>query len=103
MVKIKISIDGAYLHAFFGLLIGMGKRHGTANDCLPFKVMWISRNQVVLRFLKNMHNQKNINKHIYHYLYVLVKGNQFNNKRDILESIHNLKAVRTRERSLNEQ
>ena len=50
-----------------------------------------------------MHHQKNIDKHIYNSLYLLSKGNQFKNKQVILESIHDLKAVRSMERSLKEQ
>ena len=61
------------------------------------------RIRVLRRLLKKMRDQKKIDKHIYHSLYVLAKGNQFKNKRVLLESIHELKAVRTRERSLKEQ
>ena len=50
-----------------------------------------------------MRNHKKIDKHIYNSLYVLAKSNQFKNKRVLLESIHKLKAVRARERSLKDQ
>ena len=50
-----------------------------------------------------MRDQKKIDNKIYHSLYVLTKGNQFNKKQDLLESIHKIKAVRTRERSLKDQ
>ena len=55
------------------------------------------------RLLKKICDHKKIDKHIYHSLYVPAKGNQFNNKQVILELIHELKAVRARERSLKEQ
>ena len=50
-----------------------------------------------------MRDQKKINKNIYHCLYVLAKGNQFKNKRVLIDSIHDFKAVRARERSLKDQ
>ena len=50
-----------------------------------------------------MLNQKNIDKIIYHSLYVLAKGNQFKNKRVLLGSIHEIKSVRSREMSLKEK
>ena len=71
----------------------MGTRRGLANACIPFKVPWIIRTSFLRRLFKKMHDQKKIDKHIWHSLYVITKGYQFKNKRVLLESIHELKAV----------
>ena len=81
----------------------MGKMRGKANVRLPFKVLWISRIRVLCRLLKMMRDHNKINKHIYHYLYILAKGNRFKNKQVLLESIHKFKSMRDRERSLKKQ
>jgi large subunit ribosomal protein L19e len=82
---------------------GIGKRRGTANARLPFKVMWMRRIRVLRRLLSKMRDAKKIDKHIYHNLYLLAKGNQFKNKRVLLEAIHELKAVHIKDKSLSEQ
>lgn len=82
---------------------GHGKRRGTANARLPFKVLWMRRTRVLRRLLKKMRDAKKIDKHIYHSLYSLAKGNQFKNKRVLLETIHDMKAVKNKERILAEQ
>jgi len=84
-------------------MAGIGKRMGTANARLPFKVLWMRRIRVLRRLLKKMRDAKKIDKHIYHNLYVLSKGNQFKNKRVLLEAIHELKAVNLKEKALAEQ
>ena len=84
-------------------IIGIGKRRGTANARLPFKVLWMRRSRVLRRLLKKMRDAKKIDKHIYHSLYMLAKGNQFKNKRVLLETIHEMKAVKSKEKALEEQ
>ena len=44
-----------------------------------------------------------MDKHLYHKLYMLCKGNQFKNKRVLMEAIHKMKAETVRERALVEQ
>eukprot|EP00934_Nitzschia_sp_Nitz4_P004603 Nitzschia sp. Nitz4//scaffold94_size78252//51698//52869//NITZ4_005472-RA/size78252-snap-gene-0.127-mRNA-1//1//CDS//3329560392//4593//frame0 len=82
---------------------GIGKRRGTANARLPLKVMWMRRTRVLRRLLKKMRDQGKIDKHIYHSLYVLAKGNQFKNKTVLTEKVHELKAIHVQEKALAEQ
>merc|ERR1712222_252832 len=82
---------------------GIGKRRGTANARLPFKVLWMRRIRVLRRLLKKMRDAKKIDKHIYHSLYMLAKDNQFKNKRVLLETIHDKKREMAEERALLEQ
>jgi len=83
--------------------IGIGKRRGTANARLPEKVMWMRRARVLRRLLRKMRDSKKIDKHIYHSLYMLAKGNQFKNKRVLLETIHEMKSEHVKEKALQEQ
>lgn len=83
--------------------VGTGKRRGTANARLPFKVLWMRRQRVLRRLLKKMRDAKKIDKHIYHSLYMLAKGNQFKNKRVLVETIHDMKSVKAKEKQLQEQ
>merc|ERR1712087_209737 len=82
---------------------GIGKRRGTANARLPFKVLWMRRSRVLRRLLRKMRDARKIDKHIYHSLYMLAKGNQFKNKTVLIEKIHELKAVNVKEKALAEQ
>ena len=61
------------------------------------------RTRVLRRLLKKMRDAKKIDKHIYHSLYALAKGNQFKNKRVLIETIHDMKAVKNKEKILAEQ
>jgi large subunit ribosomal protein L19e len=85
------------------LILGTGKRRGCANARLPFKVIWMRRTRVLRRLLKKMRDAKKIDKHIYHSLYMLAKGNQFKNKRVLVETIHEMKSVKAKEKTLTEQ
>lgn len=82
---------------------GIGKRRGTANARLPLKVLWMRRIRVLRRLLKKMRDAKKIDKHIYHSLYMLAKGNMFKNKRVLIETIHEMKAIKVKEQALQEQ
>jgi len=90
-------------HLQFFRIPGTGKRRGTANARLPFKVLWMRRIRVLRRLLKKMRDAKKIDKHIYHSLYMLAKGNQFKNKRVLLETIHYKKSEMARDKALAEQ
>lgn len=61
------------------------------------------RTRVLRRLLRKMRDAKKIDKHIYHSLYMLSKGNQFKNKTVLLEKIHELKGVAVKEKALSEQ
>lgn len=81
---------------------GIGKRKGTAQARLPDKVLWIRRARVLRRLLRKFRDNIKIDRHLYRDLYVHAKGNQFRNKRVLVEAIHKLKGERQRTRILEE-
>merc|ERR1711906_64261 len=82
---------------------GVGKRRGTREARMPTKVLWVRRLRVLRRLLRKYRQQKKIDKHLYHKFYTGSKGNQFKNKRVLVEAIHKAKERKLEEKALQEQ
>merc|ERR1711869_7504 len=56
------------------------------------KVLWIRRQRVLRRLLRKYREAVKIDNHIYHSFYVRSKGNQFKNKKVLIEQLQKAKA-----------
>jgi len=70
---------------------------------MPSQVLWMRRLRVLRRLLVKYRAAGKIDKHLYHELYQLSKGNTFKHKRALVEHIHKAKAEKQRERVLKEE
>ena len=82
---------------------GIGKRKGTKNARTSEKKLWVTRQRVLRNYLKKSRFNSKIDNHLYRELYLKCKGNEFKNKRTLIEYIQKAKTEHSRKAILYEK
>lgn len=82
---------------------GVGKRKGARDARLPVKVLWMRRQRSLRRLLRKYRKAGKIDKTLYREFYLNAKGNQYKNKRVLVEAIHIEKNEKDRAAKLEAQ
>jgi large subunit ribosomal protein L19e len=82
---------------------GIGKRRGTREARNPSKTQWMTRMRILRKLLKKYRDNGKNDKHLYHELYLKVKGNVFKSKKNLMEHVFKAKAEKIRERRVQDQ
>ena len=82
---------------------GIGKRRGCKDARMPQKVLWVRRQRALRRLLRKYRKQRKIDRNLYHRFYLLAKGNQFKNKKVLIETIQREKAEKNRAEKIEQE
>merc|ERR1712227_550342 len=82
---------------------GPGRVRGKKGARVNPKDMWILRIRTLRRLLKKFRDDGKIDCHMYHTLYLRCKGNQYKNKRFLIEAIYNASAKDEQQKTLQIQ